>query len=96
MKRILSWITGCALLFSISAWVTANAADAWPSKPIRLIAPVPPGGGVDILARAIGQKLQGSLGVPVVVENKPGASAVIGTDLVAKSVPDGYTLLMGY
>ena len=96
MKRILSWITGCALLLSINAWVAASAADAWPTKPIRLIAPVPPGGGVDILARAIGQKLQGSLGVPVVVENKPGASAVIGTDLVAKSVPDGYTLLMGY
>jgi len=96
MKRILSWIIGCALLFSTSAWVPASAADAWPSRPIRLIAPVPPGGGVDILARAIGQKLQGSLGVPVVVENKPGASAVIGTDLVAKSTPDGYTLLMGY
>ena len=95
MNRILSWITSFALLFSINAWVAASAADAWPSKPIRLIAPVPPGGGVDILARAIGQKLQGSLGVPVVVENKPGASAVIGTDLVAKSVPDGYTLLMG-
>lgn len=96
MKIILSWITGCALLFSAGAWVPASAADAWPSRPIRLIAPVPPGGGVDILARAIGQKLQGSLGVPVVVENKPGASAVIGTDLVAKSPPDGYTLLMGY
>ena len=96
MKRILSWITGCVLLFSVTAWAGALAADVWPSKPIRLIAPVPPGGGVDILARAIGQKLQTSLGVPVVVENKPGASAVIGTDLVAKSTPDGYTLLMGY
>ena len=96
MKRILSWITGCALTFSACAWVGAHAADAWPSRPIRLIAPVPPGGGVDFLARAIGQKLQAELGVPVVVENKPGASAVIGTDLVAKSAPDGDTLLMGY
>ena len=68
----------------------------FPSQPIRIVAPVPPGGGVDILSRALAQKLTESLGVSVIVENKAGASAVVGTDHVAKSAPDGYTMLMGY
>lgn len=84
----------------ITVWgivlTTSSFSQTWPNKPIRIVAPVPPGGGVDILARAIAQKLQGSFGVAAVVENKPGASAVVGTDLVAKSAPDGNTLLMGY
>jgi len=71
-------------------------AQGWPSQPIRIIAPVPAGGGVDILSRAIAQKLQESFGVAVLVENKPGASAAVGTDFVAKSAADGNTLLMGY
>ena len=80
-----------AILFS-----SASFSQSWPNKPIRIVAPVPPGGGVDILARAIAQKLQGSFDIAVVVENKPGASALVGTDFVAKSAPDGNTLLMGY
>jgi tripartite-type tricarboxylate transporter receptor subunit TctC len=71
-------------------------SQSWPSKSIKIIAPVPPGGGVDILSRAIAQKLSVAFSTPVVVENKAGASAVVGTDFVAKSSPDGYTLLMGY
>jgi len=71
-------------------------SESWPSKSIKIIAPVPPGGGVDILSRAIAQKLSVTFSNPVVVENKAGASAVVGTDFVAKSAPDGYTLLMGY
>jgi len=71
-------------------------SQSWPSKSIKIIAPVPPGGGVDILSRAIAQKLSVTFSTPVVVENKAGASAVVGTDFVAKSPPDGYTLLMGY
>jgi len=71
-------------------------AQAWPSKPIKIIAPVPPGGGVDILSRAIAQKLQVTFDTPVLVENKAGASALVGTDFVAKSPADGNTLLMGY
>jgi tripartite-type tricarboxylate transporter receptor subunit TctC len=71
-------------------------AQTWPAQTIKIVAPVPPGGGVDILSRTLGQKLAESLGVAVVVENKAGASAVVGTDYVAKSAPDGYTLLMGY
>jgi tripartite-type tricarboxylate transporter receptor subunit TctC len=70
-------------------------AQNWPTHPVKIVAPVPAGGGVDLLARAIAQKLQEQWSVSVVVENKPGASALIGTDFVAKST-DGHTLLMGY
>lgn len=87
-----------AMLCSAAALFTAPAAQAqaWPNKPIKMIAPVPPGGGVDILSRAIAQKLQAAFEVPVLVENKAGASALVGTDFVAKSPADGNTLLMGY
>jgi tripartite-type tricarboxylate transporter receptor subunit TctC len=71
-------------------------AQPYPNHPIKLIVPVPPGGGVDILSRAIGQKMSASMGVPVVVENRAGASAAIGTEALAKSPPDGYTIMMGY
>src|ERR1044072_7648451 len=70
-------------------------AQQYPSRPIRFIAPFPPGGGVDIVARAVGEKLSLRLGQPVVVENKPGAGTTIGTEAAAKSAPDGYTLLVG-
>src|SRR5918992_5909451 len=70
-------------------------AQQYPVKPIRFIAPFPPGGGVDIVSRAVADKLSPRLGQSIVVENKPGAGMTIGTDLAAKSAPDGYTLLIG-
>jgi tripartite-type tricarboxylate transporter receptor subunit TctC len=70
-------------------------AQAWPSKPISLIVPFPAGGTTDVLARALADKLQQSLGQPVIVESKPGAGATLGADFVAKAKPDGYTLLVG-
>ncbi|MGH8034066.1 MAG: tripartite tricarboxylate transporter substrate binding protein [Lysobacterales bacterium] len=70
-------------------------AQAWPARPISLIVPFPAGGTTDVLARAVGQELSKSLGQPVIVESKPGAGATLGADFVAKSKPDGYTLLMG-
>jgi len=80
----------------LSGLTLPSFSQSWPSKSVKIIAPVPPGGGVDILSRAIAQKLSVTFSTPVVVENKAGASAVVGTDFVAKSAPDGYTMLMGY
>lgn len=70
-------------------------AQAWPAKPITLIVPFPAGGTTDVLARALGERLQAALGQPVIIESKPGAGATLGADLVAKARPDGYTLLVG-
>ena len=69
-------------------------AQAYPVKPIRMVVPYAAGGAADITARVLGQKMSESLGVPIVVDNKPGANGMIGTDAVAKAAPDGYTLLM--
>src|SRR2546425_11442075 len=69
------------------------AAQSYPVKPIRLIVPLVPGGNQDIMARAVAEEISKGLGQQVVVENRPGQSAIIGTVAVAKSPPDGYTLL---
>jgi tripartite-type tricarboxylate transporter receptor subunit TctC len=70
------------------------AAEAFPTRPIRLIVPYPPGGGTDIVGRVLGQKLHESLGQPFVIDNRGGAGGTIGTAVAAKSAPDGYTLLL--
>jgi tripartite-type tricarboxylate transporter receptor subunit TctC len=69
-----------------------GSAQTYPTKPIKFIVPAPPGGAIDILARLVGEKLAASMGQPVIIENKPGASNNLGTDLLAKSAPDGYTI----
>jgi tripartite-type tricarboxylate transporter receptor subunit TctC len=74
--------------------VVARAAEPFPIHPIRLIVPYPAGGGTDIVGRVLGQKLQDSLGQPVVIDNRGGAGGTLGTGLAARSTPDGYTLLL--
>lgn len=87
----------CALLVLAAATLVPlpAAADNYPSRPIKLVVPYPPGGSADILARLLEQKLGAALGQTIVVENKPGAGTAIGADFVARSQPDGYTLLLG-
>ncbi len=90
MRKLLQTCAGIALL----AW-TAGASAAYPDKPIRLVVPFPPGGAVDYYARIIQAPLGEALGTTIVIDNRAGASGMIGADLVAKSPPDGYTLLLG-
>jgi len=83
------------LAIACGAYCTAAiSADGYPAKPIRLVVPFAPGGGSDVVGRLVGQKLSDSLGQAVVVDNRPGAASMLGTDLVAKSQADGYTLLL--
>lgn len=83
-----------ALALAASFGGNAMAAEEYPSKPIRMVVPFPPGGSIDMVARLLGQKLSDELRQPVIVDNRPGASGNIGMDLVAKSPKDGYTLVM--
>jgi tripartite-type tricarboxylate transporter receptor subunit TctC len=83
-----------ALALALAAIAFGTQAQNYPIKPIRLVCPFPPGGAVDIASRAVAHELQQVLGQPVTVDNRPGAGGNIGADAVAKSAPDGYTLLM--
>ena len=89
-------LTAFAFAFAVagaSAQQQSQPTD-WPSRPIRLVVPYPPGGGTDLLGRMVARGLTSSLGVPVIVDNRPGSDGSIGTDIVAKAAPDGYTLLL--
>ena len=79
---------------ALGAGSAAHAQAAYPTKPIRMVVPFAAGGGTDVLARVVGEKLAAGLGQPVVIDNKPGAAGIIGTDAVAKAMPDGYTIVM--
>ena len=90
-RLVLASLLGAAGLGSAQA----QAPAAWPQRPISLVVPFPAGGTTDVLARALAERLSSSLGQTVIVESKPGAGATLGADFVAKSKPDGHTLLMG-
>src|ERR1035437_3502028 len=92
--RVIRWI-GAALAAAATLPTTADAQLAgYPAKPVRVIAPFPAGGPVEVLARVVTQRLVETMGQPFVIENRAGASGTIGTDLVAKAPRDGYTLLV--
>jgi tripartite-type tricarboxylate transporter receptor subunit TctC len=84
-----------AILLAHSFAVTAQGLDSYPAKTVTIVVPFPPGGGTDVGARLIAQKLSAKWGQSVVIENKGGAAGILGVDLVAKAKPDGYTLLVG-
>jgi tripartite-type tricarboxylate transporter receptor subunit TctC len=95
-------LKAAVLLFALAAWtmlpsVLSNdgALALYPDRIVKIVVPFAPGGGTDVIARTLAQEMAGDLGVSVVIENKPGAETIIGTQAVAASEPDGYTLLMG-
>ena len=88
-------LSSCALSATLVVWAGFAHAQSWPTKPVTIVVPFPAGGTTDVLARAVSTKLSTAIGQPVIVDNKPGAGATLGADLVAKAQPDGHTLLMG-
>jgi tripartite-type tricarboxylate transporter receptor subunit TctC len=95
MKRIILQGT-VAILLAISATARAQLTTAnWPQRPVRIVVGFPPGGGIDVVARLLGVKLADSLGQQIVVDNRPGANGILGTEIVAKSAPDGHTFFIG-
>jgi tripartite-type tricarboxylate transporter receptor subunit TctC len=93
-RLIFGFVTTSVACLTLLALAPQSALAAYPDRPIKLIVPFAPGGGVDIMARLISDFLSKDLGKPVVVENKPGAGTIVGTQAAASSAPDGYTLLL--
>ena len=91
MPAILRYVVA---VFALAVAVGAQA-QPFPNRVVRIVVPFPPGGSTDLLARKLAEKLQGSMGQPVIVENKPGAGGAVGSEFVAKAPPDGYTVMMG-
>ena len=93
-KKTASFLFAIAAL-SLAAFTATPALAGYPDRIIRIVVPFAPGGGTDVVARTLAQEMAKDLGVSIVIENKPGAGTIIGTQAVATSEPDGYTLLMG-
>ena len=93
MRSLTALLSLLALLAGAGS-TAAQTADKYPDKPIRIMAPYAPGGNIDVTARIIAEKLKDVLGVTVIVDNKAGASGMIGSDVIARSAPDGYNLLV--
>src|SRR5258706_13904645 len=94
--RFAACIAGMSCALGLQAQISSVGSErAYPSRPIRLIVPFPPGGSSDSVARVVVQKFSEGLGQPVVIENRPGVGGLLGSEAVAKAAPDGYTLLLG-
>ena len=94
-RRIFAWAAATiAALLCTALFTTATLAQSYPSRPIKLLVPIPPGGAPDIVARVLGQALSEAMGQPVVVENRVGSNGNIASEVTAKAAPDGYTLLL--
>lgn len=94
-KAVKAMATGLLAMGAMAGGITSAAAENYPAKAITIISPFSAGGGTDFIARLLGSELSNALGQTVVIENKPGANGMIGSDYVAKAKPDGYTLLLG-
>jgi len=93
MSKFVRFIGAAVTAAALACTTGASFAQEFPTKPVKIVVPNPPGGASDILARIVAERLQQKWGQPVLVENRPGASTIIGSDYVAKAAPDGYTLL---
>lgn len=90
--KFASMLKTLAVAASLAAVPVAASAQAYPTRAIKIIVPAPPGGAIDTIARVVGDKIGASMGQPVIVDNRPGASNNLGTDVLAKATPDGYTI----
>ena len=95
-QHYVRWMAAALAACLLPVPLQAAEQGAYPSKPIRIIAPVQPGGGVDLVARTVGERITAALGQPVVVENQSGGGGIVGSQATARAAPDGYTLMVGY
>ncbi|HVL57096.1 MAG TPA: tripartite tricarboxylate transporter substrate-binding protein, partial [Burkholderiaceae bacterium] len=94
-RRLMRALCALSLAAGVAGAAVPAAAQNWPTKPIRVVNPFPPGGPSDLLLRSISERMHAALGQPLVIENKPGASGNIGAADAARAAPDGYTWLLG-
>ena len=94
MRKMMTTVLSLVVALGLTVMTTVSAqTQGFPQKPIKLIVPYPPGGATDIVSRAAATEMSKALGQPVIIENRPGAGGNLGSELVARAIPDGYTML---